>query len=95
MGRFMKGHSLLHKGIWLIALIAVVALHGTLLYYITSHVALSAMLVSCLAILLIVKVIIVKRRGVPHKSVLCLIATLAADLRRAKQRVSFLILFTN
>jgi hypothetical protein len=41
----MKGYSLLHKGIWLIATIAVVALHGTLLYYVTSHVALSAMLV--------------------------------------------------
>jgi hypothetical protein len=62
----MKKHSVLHKGIWSIAMVAVVALHGTLLYYVASHVAISALLVSSLAILLVVKVIIVKRRGVPH-----------------------------
>jgi hypothetical protein len=60
----MKRHSVLHKGIWLIAMVAVIALHGTLLYYVTSHIALSALLVACLAILLVLKVSIVKRA--PH-----------------------------
>ena len=62
----MKRHTVLHKGIWVIAIVAVIALHGTILYYVTSHVSLSALLMAFLTILLVVKVIIVKRR---HHSV--------------------------
>ena len=64
---FMKKHSALRKdGVWLIAILMFVALHGTILYYVRSHIALSAVLIAVLAILVVLKLVIVKYRGLPH-----------------------------
>ena len=63
----MKGHSILNKSFWmLMGIIAVIALHGAILYYITSHIALSAVLLMGLTVIVILKLTIIKRRGLPH-----------------------------
>jgi hypothetical protein len=53
----MKDHGLLHKGAWLVAagVIILIAAHGVVLYYLSSHPALSAAVVSGVIILVVVK----------------------------------------
>lgn len=52
-----SGHSLLRGRIWILVLLAVmlVAGHGIILYYTSSHLALSAGLVAAVGLLIVVK----------------------------------------
>ena len=53
----MIGHSLFRRRIWMLAVLAVmlIAGHGIVLYYASSHLALSAGLVSGLILLIVIK----------------------------------------
>ena len=53
----MSGHSLFRGRIWILALLAVLLVvgHGIVLYYASSHLALSAGLVSGVVLLIVVK----------------------------------------
>ena len=53
----ITGHSLFRRRIWMLALLAVmlIAGHGIILYYTSSHLALSAGLVSGIILLIVVK----------------------------------------
>jgi len=63
----MKGHSLFNKSLLiLLGIIAFITLHGAIRYYVTSHVGLLAVVVVSLTIMVIVKLTIIKRRGLPH-----------------------------
>jgi len=62
----MKRQSLVHSVVWLIAIGTIIALHGTILYHLTSHIAPSAALMAGLIVVVIVKLVIVKRRRLPQ-----------------------------
>src|SRR6266700_2138327 len=53
----MTGHSLARVRIWIVALVAImlVAGHGIILYYASSHLALSAGLISGVVLLIVIK----------------------------------------
>ena len=53
----MRGHGCLHARAWMLplAVIILIAGHGTVLYYFSSHVALSAAVVSAVIILVVIK----------------------------------------
>jgi len=63
----IDGTRRFHKRLWvLIGIIAIILLHGAILYYLTSHVALSVVVLLGLTIMVILKLIVIKRRGLPH-----------------------------
>jgi hypothetical protein len=53
----MKGHALSHRRMWVLALLAIllIAGHGVILYYASSHLALSAGLISGVIVLIVIK----------------------------------------
>ena len=53
----MKGHALSRRRMWVLALLAVllIAGHGIILYYASSHLALSVGLVSGVIVLIVIK----------------------------------------
>jgi len=63
----MKMRSISSEGLWLlIGIIALIALHGAVLSYITSHVALSTVVLLGITMIVTLKLTIIKRRGLPH-----------------------------
>jgi hypothetical protein len=62
----MKAHSVFRKGIWvLLAVFVVIALHGIIFYYVTSHLVLSSGLIAGVIILVAIKLIVIKRWRLP------------------------------
>ncbi len=58
----MKAHRVFRKGIWvLLAVLVVIAVHGIIFYYVTSHLVLSAGLIAGVIILAAIKLIVIKR----------------------------------
>ena len=53
----LTGHSLTRGRVWIVAVLAVVfiAVHGSILYYASSHMALSAGVVTGIVVLIIIK----------------------------------------
>jgi hypothetical protein len=60
----MKGNIFKHKYVWLlVAVVLLIVGHGAFLYYISSHVALAAVMVAGVIILAGIKLIVIKHRG--------------------------------
>jgi hypothetical protein len=59
----------MHRHVWiLLAVIALIAAHGAFFYFMSSHIALSAAMVSGVIVLLAIKLIVIQRRKL-HGSV--------------------------
>jgi hypothetical protein len=60
----MKGNILPHKRAWMVAaIILLIAGHGALFYYLSSHLAFSAAMIGGVIVLLALKLIVIKHRG--------------------------------
>ena len=65
----MKENFLKHNRVWLVvAVVLLIAGHVTLLYYISSHVALAAIIIPGVLILAAIKLIVIKHRRAPSGS---------------------------